>query len=259
MDTRPSRADRAAHLIRDAKNIAFLTGAGISTGAGIPDFRGPQGVWTRNPAAELASTLPYYLADAEVRRAAWQMRSEEGIWDARPTPCHLAIAELEKQGRCAGIITQNTDGLHQLAGSSEEMVHEIHGTARWTRCERCRHEQPTWDVILRVREGDLDPHCRRTVEGAECGGILRAATILFEEGLVPEVIDACVQVVERCDLLVTAGTLLSVFPAASLVPLAIANGKPVVIANRDETAYDDHAQGLLRGDLQQELAPMLLA
>lgn len=247
-----SDLDRARELVSGANRIAFLTGAGISTGAGIPDFRGPDGVWTKNPAAELASTLSWYLRDEQVRRAAWQMRQAEGIWEAEPTAAHRAIAALEPVGRCAGVITQNTDGLHQLAGSSEVLVHELHGTARRTRCEDCGVEQPTWDVVLRVRQGDLDPRCEL------CGGILRATTILFEEGLVTEVLDAAVGCVEDCDVLLTVGTLLSVHPAAGLVPLAIANGHPVVIVNRDETPYDDYAHAVLREDIQQVL-PELLA
>ncbi|MCT1457953.1 Sir2 family NAD-dependent protein deacetylase [Aestuariimicrobium sp. p3-SID1156] len=247
----------ATSLIGEADRIAFLTGAGISTSAGIPDFRGPQGVWTLDPAAEAASTLSRYLGESEVRRAAWQLRQAEGLWGAEPTPAHRAIAAAEKAGRVTGIITQNTDGLHQVAGNSDGLVHEVHGNARITRCERCGAEQETWDVITRVRAGDLDPHCRETIEDHDCGGILRATTILFEEPLRPEVMDAAATAVEDADVLVTVGTLLSVFPVAGLVPFAIANGKPVVILNRDETQYDDFVQAAVHRDVQ-EVVPALL-
>lgn len=254
----PARAlTRALGLVDDARAVAFLTGAGISTGAGIPDFRGPSGVWTLDPAAEAASTLSRYLAEDEVRAAAWRLRAAEGIWAAKPTPAHHAIAALEREGRCAGVVTQNTDGLHQLAGSDERLVHEVHGSARVTRCERCGAEQPTWDVIVRVQRGEVDPRCQRADAGLTCGGILRATTILFEEALVPEVLDAAASAVAGADLLVTVGTLLTVHPAAGFVPFALANGVPVVVVNRDETPYDDLVQAVLRDDIQQVLPALL--
>lgn len=253
---------KARQVLAGASSVAFLTGAGISTAAGIPDFRGRDGVWTRNPAAEAASTLSRYLEDVSVREFAWQLRSAEGLWQAGPTPAHLAIARLEQQGRLAGVVTQNTDGLHQLAGNDQRLVHEVHGNARRTRCERCGHEQPTWDVVVRVREGESDPRCQRpagtgTSGASTCGGILRATTILFEEMLVRTVLDAAVQAVEQAEVLVTVGTLLSVQPVAGLVPLAIAHGHRVIIANWDETPYDDLANAVLRGDVQDTLPALL--
>lgn len=257
METTDRHARRAADLVAGARRLAFLTGAGLSTAAGIPDFRGPQGVWTLDPAAEAASTLSRYLDEDDVRRAAWRLRAAEGLWQAEPTPAHRAIAALEDDDRCAGVITQNTDGLHQLAGSSERLVHELHGSARRTRCERCGAEQPTEDVVQRVREGDADPRCDELVDGRPCGGMLRATTILFEEALVPEVVQAAADAVEGADLLVAAGTLLTVHPAAGFVPFALANGVPVVIVNRDETPYDDLAQAVLRDDVQDVLPALL--
>ena len=152
--------------------ITFLTGAGISTGAGIPDFRGPQGVWTRDPEAEKTSTLSWYLRDPEIRKRAWQLRAASAVWDVEPTPAHRAIAELEGSGQISGIITQNIDGLHQAAGSSPALVHEVHGNVRRWRCEYCRATGPMAEMIDRVRAGEEDPPCPM------CGGIIRATPLL---------------------------------------------------------------------------------
>lgn len=236
--------------LRDAERIVILSGAGLSTGAGIPDFRGPQGLWTKDPLAERISTLSWYLGDPEVRKKAWQYRAESPIWDATPTSAHLAIVELERAERLRGIVTQNTDGLHQLAGSSPGLVHEVHGSARTWRCEECRTTGPMTDMIVRVRAGEEDPHC-------DCGGIVRATTILFEEALNPDVLDAAVGCAEICDAIVAVGTGLAVHPVAGLFPYAIAHGALGVIVNGEETAYDHLAHQVVRGDIQQELPGLL--
>jgi len=232
--------------------VAFLTGAGISTGAGIPDFRGPDGLWTRDPLAERISTLSWYLGDAEVRAKAWQYRASSPIWDAQPTPAHRAIVELEKAGRLAGIITQNTDGLHQLAGSSPELVFEVHGSARTWRCEDCRASGQMTDMLARVQAGEVDPRC------PECGGIVRATTILFEEMLDADVLQGAAGVAENCDIIVAVGTSLGVYPVAGLFPLAVGNGARGIIVNGEPTGYDDLAHQVVRGDIQTEL-PRLVA
>lgn len=236
--------------LRDAQRILVLSGAGLSTGAGIPDFRGPQGLWTKDPLAERISTLSWYLGDTEVRKKAWQYRAESPIWDAAPTRAHLAIVDLERQGRLLGIVTQNTDGLHQLAGSSPGLVHEVHGSARTWRCEDCRATGPMTEMVERVRAGEADPRCA-------CGGIVRATTILFEEALDPDVLDAAVACAEGCDAIVAVGTGLGVHPVAGLFPYAIAHGAFGVIVNGEETAYDHLAHRIVRGDIQEAL-PLLL-
>jgi NAD-dependent deacetylase len=123
--------------IAAAERVTVLTGAGISTDSGIPDFRGPQGVWTKNPAAEKASTLQHYLADPEVRRQAWRMRAESALWSAQPNAGHLAIVDIQRAGKLHGVVTQNIDELHQKAGTDPALVIEVHGTAWWTRCLSC--------------------------------------------------------------------------------------------------------------------------
>lgn len=236
--------------LRDAKRILILSGAGLSTGAGIPDFRGPQGLWTKDPLAERISTLSWYLNDTEVRKKAWQYRAGSPIWEAKPTQAHHAIVELEQQGRLLGIVTQNTDGLHQLAGSSPELVHEVHGSARTWRCENCGATGPMVEMVARVRAGEEDPRCG-------CGGITRATTILFEEILDPDVLDAAVSCAENCDAIVAVGTGLGVHPVAGLFPYAIGHGALGVIVNGEATAYDHLAHRVIRGEIQEELPHLL--
>lgn len=249
--------DVAAEHVARAQRIALLTGAGISTAAGIPDFRGPQGLWTVDPKAEMVSSLHYYLDDEEVRETAWQRRLQQFEANPQPTAAHRAIVRLAEQGRLAGVVTQNTDGLHIDAGLPAELVHEVHGSARICRCEDCGHEQPMADVLARVKAGEPDPHCLQQLAWGTCDGILRATVILFGEVLVPEVLQAAVDAVEASDLLIATGSTLSVNPVAALVPYAIGSGARVIILNSRPTEHDDLAHDVVRGDIQ-ELLPQLL-
>ncbi|MCU1500816.1 MAG: npdA [Ilumatobacteraceae bacterium] len=242
----------ANEWLRGAARVTVLTGAGISTDSGIPDFRGPNGVWTKNPAMEKASTLQHYLADADVRRAAWQNRLHSPAWDARPNAGHLAIVELERQGKLVAVVTQNIDELHQRAGNSPDKVIEVHGTMRWARCWECGDRRSMDDLLVRVRAGDDDPAC------AICGGIVKSDTISFGQSLVPEVIDAALTAAESCDVLIAAGSTLSVFPAANLVPRAKSAGARVVIVNAEPTGMDRYADAVLLGELSV-LLPALVA
>lgn len=242
----------ACEHLRDARRVVALTGAGLSTASGIPDFRGPQGRWTKDPDAERISTLSWYLGDEAVRRRAWRARAESPHWDARPNAGHLALVDLERAGRLAGIITQNTDGLHLLAGSSPDLVLEVHGSARRWRCEECRAEGPMSEMVERVLAGDSDPRC------PACGGITRATVILFEELLDPDVLDASVALAGTCDLMLAIGTTLTVHPVAGLAPYAVGHGAKLVIVNDQETAYDDYAVAVLRDPIADVL-PRLVA
>ncbi|MFT3888382.1 MAG: Sir2 family NAD-dependent protein deacetylase [Arachnia sp.] len=237
--------------LHEAHRIVVLSGAGLSTAAGIPDFRGPEGLWTRDPYAELVSTLSWYLRDDDVRKAAWRRRADPAAWAARPTLAHRAIVELERQGRLRAIVTQNTDGLHQLAGSSPELVHEVHGSMRTWRCERCGTTGPMEEMVARVRAGDEDPRC------PSCGGITRATVILFEEVLDADVLQASVDAVEDCDAIVAVGTTLGVYPVAGLFPLALERDARGVIVNASETAFDDVADEVVRGRLDDVLPDVL--
>lgn len=235
-----------------ARRIVVLTGAGISTDSGIPDFRGPNGLWTKNPAAEKASNIEYYLNDPEVRRAAWQNRLVTPAWTAEPNHGHAAIVELERQGRLHGVVTQNIDGLHQKAGNDPDKVIEVHGTVWWTRCWECDDRRPMAEALDRVRAGEDDPPC------LVCGGVLKSDTISFGQALVPEVIDRALQVSEECDVMLAVGSTLSVFPAANCVPRAKAAGAQVIIVNGAETAMDRYADWLLVGQIG-EVLPSLVA
>ena len=235
--------DTIAGWLRDASQIVVLTGAGISTESGIPDFRGPQGVWTKNPAAEKTATLQYYVADPEVRRLAWRNRVASEMWSAEPNAGHRAFAELETKAALHTLVTQNVDGLHQRAGSSPERIIEIHGTVHDAKCLTCAWRGPMGPVLDRVRAGEDDPPC------AECGGILKSATISFGENLVPEDLERAQRAAAGADVFVAAGTSLGVYPAAALPEAALANGARLVILNAQPTPFDDVADAVIRDQL----------
>jgi NAD-dependent deacetylase len=233
--------------IASARHIVVLTGAGISTESGIPDFRGPQGVWTTNPAAEKQSTLQNYLADGQVRQAAWQSRMANPVWTARPNRGHLALFELERRGKLHALITQNIDELHQQAGHAPERIIEVHGSMRRAMCWGCGKRMPMQEVLDRVRAGEPDPPC------LACGGILKSDTISFGQALVPEVIDRAMAAAGRADLLLAVGSTLQVFPAATAVPVAKDAGARIVIVNNQETSMDSLADALMRGPIGDAL------
>jgi NAD-dependent deacetylase len=239
----PADVAAARAAIAGAERVVVLTGAGISTDSGIPDFRGPNGVWTKNPAAEKASNIEFYLADPEVRAAAWKSRLASPAWTATPNVGHRAIVELERRGSLHGVVTQNIDGLHQLAGNYPDKVIEVHGTVWFTRCWDCDDRRPMSESLDRVRAGEQDPACM------VCGGIVKSDTISFGQQLVPQVIDRAMAVSDECDVMLAVGSTLSVFPAANCVPLAKASGAEVIIVNAEPTAMDHHADWLLRGDI----------
>lgn len=238
---------RVRDWIDAASRVVVLTGAGISTDSGIPDFRGPQGVWTRNPAAEKLSTIQNYLADSEMRKAAWQGRLEHTAWQARPNAGHLALVELERRGKLHALITQNVDELHQIAGNSADKVIEVHGTIRRVMCWSCGQRSPMPETLARVRAGEADPHC------LVCGGILKSDTISFGQALVPEVIDRAMTVAGEADLMLAIGSTLQVYPVAGAVPLAKRAGARVVILNAEPTPLDDLADAVLRGSISEVL------
>jgi NAD-dependent deacetylase len=237
--------------VNGAQRVVVLTGAGISTDSGIPDFRGPQGVWTKNPMAEKLSNIHYYMADAEVRKAAWQARMDHTAWNAKPNPGHFALAALEQRGKLHALITQNIDELHQQAGNSPEKVVEVHGTMRKVVCMSCGMLAPMQQALERVRAGEADPPCR------DCGGILKSATISFGQALVPEVIDRAMQVAGEAELFLSVGTSLQVYPIAGVVPLARAAGAKIVILNAEPTPFDDIADAVFRDPISAILPGLL--
>lgn len=244
--------EQVRRWVGEARRVVVLTGAGISTDSGIPDFRGPQGLWTRNPKAEKLSDIRYYMSDPEVRRLAWQSRLDHSALSARPNAGHLALVDLERRGKLHALITQNIDELHQIAGNSPEKVIEVHGTLRKAMCMSCGWRGPMQETLERVRAGEADPPC------LACGGILKSATISFGQALVPEVIDRALTVAAQADVLVAVGSTLQVYPVAGAVPAAKSAGAKVAIINRDPTAMDDIADAVLPGSIS-EILPRICA
>jgi len=242
----------ARRLIDAAERVVVLTGAGISTESGIPDFRGPQGLWTRDPKAEKMATLQHYVADPEVRKVAWLSRLESPAWTAEPNAGHRALVHLERRGKLHTLITQNVDGLHQTAGSTPARVVEIHGTMREVVCLACGERAPMERALARVRAGEADPPCR------SCGGILKSATISFGQSLVRNDLERAQASAEACDLLLAVGSTLSVYPIAGVVPVAKEVGARVIIVNAEPTAMDHLADVVLRGGIG-EILPRLVA
>ena len=232
-----------ASWLRDASNVMVLTGAGISTNSGIPDFRGPNGVWTKNPDAEKTANLHYYMSDPEIRRRAWRNRRTSEMWNAQPNVSHFALVELERKGALHMLVTQNVDGLHHLAGQSPEIVVEIHGNARMVKCMGCGWRGPMDETLARVEAGEEDPPC------LFCGGIIKSATISFGENLVAEDLERSQQAASRSDVFVAVGTSLGVYPAAGLPEIALRNGARLVVMNAEETPFDQVADAVIRADL----------
>ncbi|HEX4798126.1 MAG TPA: Sir2 family NAD-dependent protein deacetylase [Burkholderiales bacterium] len=233
--------------IRESKRIVVLTGAGISTESGIPDFRGPQGMWTKDPEAEKLSDIHYYVADPEVRKKSWQARLAHPAWAARPNAGHMAIVELERRGKLHALITQNIDGLHQKAGNSPGRVIEVHGTVHKVVCLSCGWKGPMPATLDRVRSGEADPACK------DCGGILKSDTISFGQALAPEVIERAMRAAAEADLLLSVGTSLKVYPIAGAVPAAKQAGARVVIVNAQPTPFDGIADAVLRSAIGETL------
>ncbi|MGH3355164.1 MAG: SIR2 family NAD-dependent protein deacylase [Nocardioidaceae bacterium] len=242
----------ARRLLADAGRVTVLTGAGISTSSGIPDFRGPQGVWTKDPAAQQMFTLQNYLADPQVRERAWRERRDNPAWTAQPTQGHRALVDLARTGRLRAIVTQNIDGLHQAAGSSPDSVIEIHGTLWFVSCLSCDQRTATQDVLRRVEAGEADPPCRR------CGGILKTATISFGQALDEQVMDAAIDAARDCDVFLAVGSSLQVYPAAGLCDLAQGTGARLVVVNAEPTPYDQQADAVFRDPID-DLLPSLLS
>lgn len=229
----------AASWASGVRTVAVLTGAGISTDSGIPDFRGPSGIWTRDPAAEKMSTYQVYVTDPAVRQRSWQARLAHPAWTAEPNSAHLALARLAASGIATQVITQNIDGLHQRAGLPADRVLELHGTMYSVVCVGCGDRSEMADALARVRAGEADPPC------AQCGGILKSATVMFGQALDADVLSRAAAAAQAADLFLAIGSTLTVEPAASLCAVAVRGGAPLVIVNRDATPYDGLATALI--------------
>ncbi|MFD7432991.1 NAD-dependent deacetylase [Streptomyces sp. NPDC059861] len=233
--------------------VAILSGAGISTDSGIPDYRGPNGLWRRDPAAEKLVTYEYYMGDPEIRRRSWQMRRENRTLQAEPNAAHRAVAELERSGVPVRVITQNVDGLHQLAGMPARKVLELHGSARAVVCTGCHARGSMTDALARVEAGEDDPAC------LECGGILKSATVMFGERLDPVVLGQAVAITKACQVFLAVGSSLQVQPAAGLAGVAADHGARLVVVNAEPTPYDDQADEVVREPIGTALPRLLRA
>ncbi|MGW7264625.1 SIR2 family NAD-dependent protein deacylase [Streptomyces sp. NPDC054842] len=231
--------------------VAILSGAGISTDSGIPDYRGPDGLWRRDPDAEKLVTYEYYMGDPEIRRRSWRMRRETGALGAEPNAAHRAVAELERSGVPVRVITQNVDGLHQLAGMPARKVLELHGTAREFVCTGCHMRGPMEEALARLDAGDDDPPCLR------CGSILKPATVMFGEHLDPVVLGEALAVTKACQVFIAVGTTLQVHPAAGLAGVAADRGARLVVVNAEPTPYDDRADQVVREPIGTALPELL--
>ncbi|GHE69167.1 NAD-dependent protein deacetylase 2 [Streptomyces longispororuber] len=231
--------------------VALLSGAGISTDSGIPDYRGPNGLWRRDPEAEKLVTYEYYMNDPEIRRRSWRMRRENRALHARPNAAHHAVVDLERSGVPVRVITQNVDGLHQAAGMPERKVLELHGSARSVVCTACHARGPMEEALARVDAGEADPPC------TACGGILKSATVMFGESLDPAVLGDAVAITKACDVFVAVGTSLQVQPAAGLAGMAADYGARLVIVNAEPTPYDDRADEVVREPIGTALPALL--
>ncbi|MFF3350025.1 NAD-dependent deacetylase [Streptomyces sp. NPDC002779] len=231
--------------------VALLTGAGISTDSGIPDYRGPNGLWRRDPDAEKLVTYAYYMGDPEIRRRSWEMRRENRTLRAEPNAAHHAVAELERSGVPVRVITQNVDGLHQLAGMPARKVLELHGSARGVVCTGCHARGPMEDALARVEAGEEDPPC------LTCGGILKSATVMFGERLDPVVLGEAVSIAKACQVFIAVGSSLQVQPAAGLAGVAADHGARLVIVNAEPTPYDARADEVIREPIGTALPELL--
>jgi NAD-dependent deacetylase len=252
-DHKMDNLERASQLVAGAKKVVVLTGAGISTDSGIPDFRGPQGLWTLNPKAERTSSLEHYLNDPEVREIAWQNRVHSPAWGAMPNAGHQALVSLERQGRLHTLVTQNIDELHQRAGNSPEKVVEVHGTMRRAVCWGCSQRWPMDVFLERVRAGESDPHC------PDCGGVVKSATISFGQQLVEADLLRAMEAAVDGDLLLTVGTTLAVRPVNKMVSRAHRFDIPIVIVNGEQTEMDDLATTVVRGQIGDVLPALVNA
>jgi NAD-dependent deacetylase len=244
--------DQVRQWVDEAERIVVLTGAGISTDSGIPDFRGPQGLWTKDPKAEKLAHIDVYMSDPEVRKRSWQTRIGWMERQTEPNAGHRALVELERRGKLDMLVTQNIDELHQRAGTDPERVIEIHGTMRQVMCMSCDERAPMERAIARVQAGEEDPPCRT------CGGILKSATISFGQNLVRADLERAERAALGADLVLAVGSTLAVYPAAALVPIAKRAGARIVIVNAEPTEMDSIADAVLRGSIS-EILPAVVA
>jgi len=239
---------RLLALLQDARSILVFSGAGISTSSGIPDFRGPGGVWTRRQPVLYHS----FLGSEAARVEYWDFKLES--WDlhqrAEPNAVHHAVVALERAGKIASVVTQNVDGLHRRAGTSPDRLVEMHGTDLLVECQTCHATSDPGPHFERFRATRRPPRCA-------CGGLLKSATVSFGQSLRTADLERAAAAAANADLVLALGSTLSVYPAASIPLLAAERGTPYVIVNRGATDHDAHACVTLRleGDVTAIFPP----
>lgn len=244
--------EQARQLIASSSDIVVLTGAGISTDSGLPDFRGPNGIWTKNPEAEKASTISHYVNDPSVRKLNWSLRADGKLWaNVLPNPGHAALLPLQERGVLHTLITQNVDELHQMSGIDADRVVEIHGTTRKAGCLSCDYLTEMETILERVRAGEEDPDC------PNCGGIIKSATISFGQQLVAADLQRAQEAADAADLLLAIGSSLQVNPIASVVPRAVRNGAALIIVNAEPTPFDGIADAVIGGSISEVLPNLI--
>jgi len=243
--------DAAQELLRQSRRVVVLTGAGISTDSGIPDFRGPEGLWTKDPEAEKLANISVYRRDPDVRKRAWRRRLESSMWSRRPNAGHQALVDLQRSGRLSLLITQNIDGLHRAAGTDPALLVEAHGNVREIVCLSCDRRFPTAEIAQRVDNGEEDPSCE------VCDGILKPAVVFFGENLDPRDLERSFAASESCDLFVAVGTSLAVYPINETVTMAREAGARIVIINGEPTMFDRIADVVLRTSISVVLPALV--
>lgn len=226
--------ERAAEVLGASEQILVFSGAGLSTESGIPDFRGPDGLWTKVDPDDF--TIERYVVNRDLRVQGWRMHLDGELWGARstvqPNTGHTAIVRLHEGGRLAGVVTQNVDGLHYKSGLSDDMVAELHGNVRNSHCLSCGTRWPTETVLEWVEAGAEDPTC------PECGGMVKTDTIMFGEMLPDEEVRQASMFLAIADAVLVVGSTVSVWPAADIVMRAATQTKPIVVINKGETEVD---------------------
>ena len=228
-----------------SKKIAVLTGAGISTSAGIPDFRGPDGVWTKHPEQMNVYDIDAFLANKEDREYSWRWQKESPVWNAQPGTAHKALVKLEQAGLLTLLATQNFDALHEKAGNSSNVIVNLHGTIGTSHCMKCHAKYNTADIMANL-DNEPDPHCHRNMP---CNGLIKTDVVYFGEALPDGAIEKSYRLATQADELWVIGSTLEVMPAASIVPVAAQAGVPITIMNMGRTQYDRLATRLIRDDI----------
>ena len=254
----PQAIDQAAAALAPAERILVFSGAGLSTESGIPDFRGPDGLWTKVDPDDF--NIGRYVESRDLRVQGWRMHLDGELWGARstvqPNQGHMAIVRLQDARRLAGVVTQNIDGLHYKSGLDDDMVAELHGNVRNSHCLSCDSRWPTEKVLGWVEAGDEDPTC------PDCGGLVKTDTIMFGEMLPETEIRRASLFLAMSDAVLVVGSTVSVWPASDVVMRAAQQGKPIVIVNRGATEADFVAAAKIDagiGEVLPDLVDRILA